>query len=757
MGEIKVTTATGEVESKNLDPAMLLKTIREELGALMEAGDVFLDKKHKPVAVEQETKTKLRDIVVNSAITIARGQATGDVVDDDGDPVVDDDGDGDDEDSAGTKDPDNAGSLGGDGRLTPKVLPEAVWAADHVGLETGFLVSGDPVQGDDVTRMKVGQVRNLLKANRIDLNKEGFGTAPGLVNSIEGFNWSPHDGVRLAEVEVKSPIPNKRYTSISFQYSERISRLHRAAATSGEANVGVPGIFDVQGSYQTESATRADTRTVKEHKSFSHLIPKARVVIKKNKISLSQEFIDEIKDAVKKPQPAPALLDVLAEYGEFFPADVLLGGRLDYWTAKKLSELYTEQQDSDGFRLAAKAKAQIDGVPVEGGANWAMGISSEKKQTAIDQASTLDFKMKGGNPVTVTAEDWVPTLAKYMNWEVAGFNQRSLVPTIQYLDEKLRSKCIGILRDYFTRHLQFASTMKAGVTDRDPFGEDVGDVKRIVQIDVNHGKNIDGLKVTYELTNGKREVKTSVGGRRGEYNDIIGPLDFDEEISSIEAGISKESRTRLRRLAFNTTKGKRFPPSKNDYYGRVENNEVDHFTIEAPRVCGIVGNVGSMIDSIGLRYRELSLGAKSRDFLLEIEPYLFPMNIPPRIEEMTVKGILLAANWKTKAELTDDPGITLDAWRNELIIALGAHSNQDGNFYWGKNNDELVGFGAIVMCLLQTRIHVRKWLQQYSCAEHRKALIDRIQERAPDEKREALERLSDGELVRWGFSMMESR
>jgi len=616
------------------------------------------------------------------------------------------------------------------------------------------LKDGKPVKGDRLTDLKVGQVRKLLKENRIDLNKAGPGVAPAIVNGDKGFSWSAEDGVQFTEVNVKPAIPDKRYTRISFQYDERVSRLQRSSTSSGEANVGVPGIFDVQGSYQTDRATRTDKRAVREHKSFSHLIPKARVVFKADKISLTSEFIERVKDAVNKADPAVSLLNEFARYGEFFASDVLLGGRLDYWTEKKLSETYTDSQDYDGFKLATRAKGTIDGVPVEGGASWEIGLSNEQKQTVIKQASSLEFLMRGGHPNAVVPETWIPTLAKFLNWGIAGYNERSLVPTIQYLEANLRAKCIRILRDYFTSNLYFDQTIKAGGLGADKYGEDVGDVSRIVQIKVNHGINIDGLKVTYEFRNGKREEMKEVGRHHGERDDVVGPLDFDEQISSIETAISTKSDHFLRRLAFNTTKGRRFPKSPNDYYGRGEVGEqLEYITIEAPRVCTIVGNAGKIVDSIGLGYRQLKTGVVSREFLLQLEPYLFPMDIPSPIKEMTLRGILIAGKWRKEEEIRYAAS---DDMRNTLIVELGGHSNQTGEFFWGKRDDELVGMGAIVICILQTKFHDRDWLKAHSCPEHRNALIERIHN-FMGEKVEALRQLSDGELVRWGFSITESR
>src|SRR5262245_58053182 len=461
MGTIKVTnSSTGKAESKDLDMAALLTVTRSQLGAFMLRSDVFLDTEDVRVPAELEKEAKLEEIVKDSAIRIAGEAAPGEG-----------------QDSPGTKDPKNAAPItASDGVLKPEVLPEAQWAADHVGLMDGLNKDGEPVEDDKVYQLKVGQVRNLLKANRINLNKERAGSAPGFVDNDQGINWAARDAVQCTEVEVKPPDAN-RITSISFQYTEHVSRLHRTTTTEGKANVGVPEIFDVQGSYRTSRATRTDKRLVKEHKSFNHLIPKARVLFNADKVSLSDEFIGAIRNAVQEREPAPKLLQVLGTYGQFFASDMVLGGRLSYWTDKVIDETYTETQDQDRFQLVTKARATIDGLPVEGGADWGYGLDSGEKQAVIKQAATLILKIVGGNAATASPEKWIPTVAKYLNWKVVGFSQRSLVPTIDYLrDDDLRSKCVRILRDYFARHLQLQQTIKVGLMEAPRFGEDLDNV-----------------------------------------------------------------------------------------------------------------------------------------------------------------------------------------------------------------------------------------------------------------------------------------
>ncbi len=676
----------------------------------------------------------------------------------DGEPKIGDDFVADEESNAGSdpKDDDEVSrpaqsndKLFNGGSLTPIEIPEYEWADDHVGLADG-LKEGKPVREDKVTAMKIGQVRNLLKENRINLNNKKYGLTAAFVDNGDLVR-APYDAVQCTEVEVKPPDAN-RITNISFQYNEHISRLHRTTTTEGTADVGMPGIFRMESSYRNAVATRSDRRLVTEHKSYSHIIPKARVVFKDDKISLISEFVDKIREAVNAPQAgarAEKLLSVLERYGQFFASDMLLGGRLNYWTDKRLDDSFTAEQEQVAFQLATEARGKADGVDVEAGGSVGHSLTNDQKKIAISQASSLFFKLIGGNSALTSPENWIPTVAKYLNWRFIGFNAQSLVPIIDYLDDDLRAKCLKLLKNYFQDHLELQTTSILGLPkNTNQFGYDVDEkAKRIVTIEVNHGINIDGLRVTYELTDGHRKQTPWAGWRHGEHNDTVGPLPFDEDITSIEVGY----RAVVRQLAFRTSRGRRFPaPGK--YYGRGEDGEqLTYTTIQAPRICGIVGNHEDLIIGIGLRYYELTNDPrriKSRNFLLEMEPYLFPLNISSPIE-MTIPGILLAGKWRTENELN---AISANDKRNTLITELNAHSKQKNGYFAAFKDDDLVGMGAVMVFLMAAGIRDKNWLKANTCDDHRNGLIAFLDART-GEPVSKLQGLTNQELVRWGFTL----
>ena len=94
---------------------------------------------------------------------------------------------------------------------------------------------------------------------------------------------------------------------------------------------------------------------------------------------------------------------------------------------------------------------------------------------------------------------------------------------------------------------------------------------------------------------------------------------------AVEVGTRGE---KVQQLAF-TTSSKRWP-GQSGYYAR---HAAETFrTIKAPRVTGLFGwhgtGYGSQpIYSIGLEFLVLADNTKSRDFLLAMEPFLFPDHI----------------------------------------------------------------------------------------------------------------------------------
>ena len=260
-----------------------------------------------------------------------------------------------------------------------------------------------------------------------------------------------------------------------------------------------------------------------------------------------------------------------------------LGGRFIFRHETAIDQSYTEEKNQAQFLLASKALIPTEGPPIEGAGEWGAGLTQDEKNVVNRQAAQIKFEMRGGNSTQTQPNKWTPTVAKYLNWKVIGHRDSSLEPTLNYLTDDLRAKCIQILKKYLLSRRIFVTTGLAGATHATKFGADADDVKRIVMIKVHHGRNIDGLTVTNELKTGGLKENKRVAYGNHEKIDTIGPLAANEEICAMEGGVGPNGI--LRELCFYTTLGRRFPSGQNTYFGRSEGAKMTPFGSRLP-MCG---------------------------------------------------------------------------------------------------------------------------------------------------------------------------
>jgi hypothetical protein len=189
------------------------------------------------------------------------------------------------------------------------------------------------------------------------------------------------------------------------------------------------------------------------------------------------------------------------------------------------------------------------------------------------------------------------------------------------------------LRAYFVSKLSIQQSISAGREHgkdlvKDSKAPDPHTVRRITDIYVQYGGCLDRMKVVYDVYagNGKttKPFETNwVGSDTGKKGHIA--LKNNEEITAIETWVDPTKEGGLvQQVAFRTNLGRRFP-SIDGFYGEQRGRTKDvSKTIEVPRVRGITGSNGAYIHRLGLTYAALDANAKSREYLLAMEPYLFP-------------------------------------------------------------------------------------------------------------------------------------
>ena len=210
-----------------------------------------------------------------------------------------------------------------------------------------------------------------------------------------------------------------------------------------------------------------------------------------------------------------------------------------------------------------------------------------------------------------------------------------MVPILTFVKDKgVRDACMDLLRDYFVSKLSIAHSDTAGDEHGKDLFKDSGappphTVKRISEINLRHGGALDALRLHFEVYTdkvGNTKTVTSkwVGSTdAGKLVDI--KLKDGEELTAIETWTDPDRDGGLLQGVAFVMNTKRRYPNDTGFYGRAQSRKNDVFkTIAAPRVRGIDGSNGAYVHRIGLAYAQLDGNAKSREFLLAMEPFLFP-------------------------------------------------------------------------------------------------------------------------------------
>ncbi len=448
-----------------------------------------------------------------------------------------------------------------------------------------------------------------------------------------------------------------RIENYSYAYREFASSLYKKFAFGGGLGGGVPDVFDFSTSASHKTGIVEANENIELHFQASQTIPKARVVFKREDISLDENFVTKIEGACNKDD-VEELLRVLQRNGEFVPLSITLGGRIIISESKTVDSRTTFETQATALKVAASGKYEYDGVTIDGHADIGIGKKHEREIRLSNQQKNMTMTTVGGDERTATSltdelgTHWIDTVAPFLNWKIIAFEPKALVPVIDFLDDKYRDQCKAMLRKHFVAHLGIQKGATAGARGDHTFERDPAKISRLIRVIVNHDGNVDGLKLTYEIyprpedlkmpggaeravsKDGTIDVQDKVGNGRGDRYDSPVP-EFEKEgfsrgeaITTLKAMVdtmTDANRPILRQLQFVTNLGRIFP-NVGEYYGKNAGDKLVEIT--ANRVRGLHGSfggkTGGYVHSLGFVYLKLDNTVTGRDYLLAMEPYLFP-------------------------------------------------------------------------------------------------------------------------------------
>jgi hypothetical protein len=450
--------------------------------------------------------------------------------------------------------------------------------------------------------------------------------------------------------------------------------------TEGNVEFGVPKVFKVNTDFGYASSTAVYGNETKIHFAANLWIAKAEIVLDESDITLDPSFVARVEAICKSSKitnKAEELLVRLAQCGQFVPLSRIVGGRMSLSQMKTLTDWSTFEAVKVNFGLAAAARFKVNSVPGQAAVGVGVSHGTTISQTVIDQAVSLKMEMSGGheslaegNPESLGGQ-WVDSLGSCKEWRTYGFEEGAPVPIIDFLPPDLRVSAWWFLSRYFKDHLHpqdtgfvgHESAVSSSFEDKKLkwpdgrswlFGQkpkaDFGkDSRGLSQIVVNSEDNVYGLKLAYHgYTGGEgnlpgrndlesrfwltKVVTGQFGKDRGKNYERTINFAPGEEIRALEIWMDPtKDKGVVRSLAIKTSTGRRLPNDKG-FYGA---NPIPPHTnpkpgvyqfevIEAPRVRVLRGYTGAFVHSLGLTYLDLDEDVKSREFLLAMEPFLFP-------------------------------------------------------------------------------------------------------------------------------------
>jgi hypothetical protein len=401
-----------------------------------------------------------------------------------------------------------------------------------------------------------------------------------------------------------------------------------------------------------------------------------------------KDIIDSKTSTANKAEP---LLALLAQYGQFVPLSRIVGGRISLRQSTQLTDWSTFEAVKKDFGLAAAVRFKVNTVPGEAAGSIAVSDANGVTQSVVNQAKTMAMELSGGheslangNPESLGGQ-WIDSLGSYEEWRTYGFEPGSLVPIIDFLPSfHMRMEAWGILKQYFQRNLHAQGTGFAGHEStkvensfeekklklangkswlhNNPADSEFARFSRgLSQIVVNAAGNVDALKLTYHLYTTQtffvrghegdpryfayetETVSAQYGNNRGSSYDKTIKFSPGEEIRALEVWVDPYLDDGVvRSLAIRTSTGRRYPNDKGFYGANPKPQQTNPKPgkykleiIEAPRVRVLQGYFSGFVHSIGLTYLDLNDDTKSREFLLAIEPFLFPTgDYGPPLEAM---------------------------------------------------------------------------------------------------------------------------
>ena len=647
--------ATNEVQELEASAETHLDTVRKVLSSFLTDADRFADADEQPREKDDEEDTTIDDVESDGLILIVstteRNEAAAATGDAQGEAAAPKEALAPKKPAARPGSSAQIPSAAPKAELKPPVKPNLSAPPPLVArkaplegqaTELGWGSSiGTPGVPDRVTELNAAGKQKLMLNNRVQVGDDGKIVASAFVLGSNGeLNWATTSGLTCKRVHLAPP-GDFRKDHATSSYSEYEREWSKQAVGAGHFKVDIPLIFSINTSFTKVNDQAGFSKGKASYFQATNNLSMANLQLQE--VGITDEFRAEIvKALVGGPSPTSGerLLKVFRRFGEFVASDQILGGRVSLSTTIQENQASAVERSFLEFQSAASARFDAEGVPIEAGAGG--GTSNRASSSTHEglQQRSLQMEVVGGigrhgsSKVHTLGQDWMSTVDRFENWSVIGFEAKTVHPILDFVGD-LKSGCEEALRQYFLDRLIVKDTSAKGNVSTTKWFDEIPTSnlnerrraynRRIHEVYFQYEGCMDRLRTVWRDPAGGiiKQMKPTWHGGDHELPENIFTnklrLDVDDEIVSAEIW----SDNSVDAVRFKTKKNRSLPSSGK--YGSSNSDRRPVETISAPRVRGFWGTESKYVDSFGFRYLSLGAHAESRDYLLILEPTLFPV------------------------------------------------------------------------------------------------------------------------------------
>ena len=230
-------------------------------------------------------------------------------------------------------------------------------------------------------------------------------------------------------------------------YTEWEKEAYKMGCKSVSASVGIPipqlsAVLGVSASYETSSESLAQRKETRLYMVAQRLVQKAKVILDKNSLQLTDEFKQSVERAVQTKNIAD-LRRVFQEYGYFVPTAYIIGGKIIAEQTKTLSAQEDKSAEVNKFGTAVSAELDKAGFTASASGGYKSGSTEKTSESSSQSTRSFQMKLRGGDEALLNnGTAWVSSL-KLDTWQIVGYE--GLKPITDFLSEELKKECETIL------------------------------------------------------------------------------------------------------------------------------------------------------------------------------------------------------------------------------------------------------------------------------------------------------------------------